>query len=57
MRDNSADAAAALARQGRYQTVRDNLRVKEVVVGDGDAAKRFVICHNPAEADREQTQR
>jgi transposase len=57
MRDNSPDAAAALARQGRYQTVRDNLRVKEVVVGDGDAAKRFVICHNPAEADREQTQR
>ena len=57
MRDGSPDAAAALARQGRYQTVRDNLRVKEVRVGDGDAAKRFVICHNPAEADRERTQR
>src|SRR5215207_2416605 len=57
MRDGSPDAAAALARQGRYQTVRDNLRVKEVRVGDGDAAKRFIICHNPAEADRERTQR
>jgi transposase len=57
MRDGSPDAAAALARQGRYQTVRDNLRVKEVRVGDGDAAKRFVICHNPAEAERERTQR
>ena len=44
-------------RQGRYQTVRDNLRVKEVRIGEGDAAKRFVICHNPAEGDRERTQR
>jgi hypothetical protein len=30
MRDGSAHAAAALSRQGRYQAVRDNLRVKEV---------------------------
>jgi hypothetical protein len=57
MRDGSPDAAAALSRQGRYQTVRDNLRVKEVRVGEGDAATRFIICHNPAEAERERTQR
>ncbi len=57
MRDGSPDAQAALSRQGRYQTVRDNLRVKEVLVGDGDAAKRFIVCHNPAEADRDRTQR
>jgi hypothetical protein len=54
MRDGSPDAHEALSRQGRYQTVRDNLRVKEVVVGQGDAAKRFVVCHNPAEADRDK---
>src|SRR6266540_1526230 len=57
MRDGSPDAAAALARQGRYQTVKHNLRVKQVRDGDGDAAKRFIICHNPAEADRERSQR
>jgi transposase len=57
MRDGSADAQAALSRQGRYQTVRDNLRVKEVRVGDGDAAKRFIVCHNPAEAERDKTHR
>jgi hypothetical protein len=57
MRDGSPDVAAALGRQGRYQTVRDNLRVKEVRVGDGDKAKRFIICHNPAEAEREKTTR
>ncbi|MCA1679054.1 MAG: hypothetical protein LC777_08990 [Actinobacteria bacterium] len=38
MRDGSPDAQAALSRPGRYQQVRDNLRVKEVGVGDGDAA-------------------
>jgi len=37
--------------------VRDNLRVKEVRIGAGDAAKRFIVCHNPAEAERERSQR
>jgi transposase len=57
MRDGSPDAQAALSRPGRYQAVRDNLRVKEVHVGDGDAAKRFIVCHNPAEADRDKQTR
>src|SRR4051794_3956784 len=57
MRDGSADAREALARPGRYQTVRDNLRVKDVLVGDGDAAKRFIVCHNPAAAERDKTTR
>jgi hypothetical protein len=57
MRDGSRDVIEALSRQGRYQTVRDNLRVKEVRVGEGDGAKRFIICHNPPEAEREKTTR
>jgi hypothetical protein len=57
MRDGSADAQAALSRQGRYQTVKDNLRVKEVMVGDGDGSKRFIVCHNPGEADRDKLTR
>jgi len=57
MRDGSPDAQAALSRPGRYQQVRDNLRVKEVRVGEGDAAKRFIVCHNPAEADRDKQTR
>ena len=57
MRDGSPDAQAALSRQGRYQTVRENLKVKEVRVGDGDAAKRFIVCHNSAEAERDQSTR
>jgi transposase len=55
MRDGSPDARAALARQGRYRSVRDNLRVKEVDLGlEG---KRFVVCHNPAEAERDRAER
>ncbi len=57
MRDGSADAQAALARPGRYQTVRDNLRVKDVRLGEGDNVKRFVVCHNPAEAERDKAER
>lgn len=57
MRDGSADAQAALARPGRYQTVRDNLRVKDVRLGEGDHQKRFVVCHNPAEAERDKAER
>src|SRR6266536_2158220 len=50
LRSGSAEATAALARQGRYQQVADNLRVKEVRISD---AERFVICHNPEQADRD----
>jgi transposase len=62
LRQTNTEAAAALARAGRYRTVADNLRVKEVSVapgGDGDGddgarAQRFVICHNPEQAQRDQ---
>lgn len=56
MRDGSADAQAALSRQGRYQTVRDNLRVKEVRLDD-ESGKRWIVCHNPFEAERDAAQR
>jgi hypothetical protein len=57
LRDGTADVAQVLARQGRYQQVRDNLRVKEVRLGEGDAARRFVLCHNPAQAEHDRAQR
>jgi len=61
LRHTNTEATAALARPGRYKTVADNLRVKEVAVapggtGDGDdgaRAVRFVICHNPEQAERD----
>ncbi len=61
LRNTNSEAAAALARPGRYRTVAGNLRVKEVTVapggqGDGDdgaRAQRFVVCHNPEQGDRD----
>jgi hypothetical protein len=56
MRDGTPDVEAVLSRQGRYQSVRDNLRVKEVRL-DNEAGKRWIICHNPYEAERDRAQR
>jgi hypothetical protein len=53
LRGASAEAAAALARQGRYHTVAGNLRVKQVRVDEGVRRDRFVICHNPDAARRD----
>src|SRR3954454_16508891 len=58
LRHTTAEAAAALARPGRYHRVADNLRVKEVAVApgggdDGVRTQRFVVCHNPAQAERD----
>jgi hypothetical protein len=42
-----------LSRQGRYRTVRENLRVKEVVV----EGRRYVVCENPAQARKDKADR
>ena len=57
MRAGIAAVEAALSRPGRYRVVRDNLEVKEVQVGDGEAHPRYVICRNPVEAERDKEQR
>jgi hypothetical protein len=46
-----------LQRPGRYQRVADNLRVKEVVVGEGERRRRYVVCHNPEEEKRQRAHR
>ena len=46
-----------LARPGRYHDVRDNLQVKEVIVGDGERRRRYVVCHNPSEETRQREHR
>jgi hypothetical protein len=42
-----------ITRAGRYEEVRDNLKVKEVWVGD----HRYVVCYNPLEAQRQRNHR
>lgn len=53
LRGDAAEARAALARQGRYRRVADNLEVKEVVLDTGVLRDRFIICRNPDEAARD----
>jgi hypothetical protein len=48
---------AVLARPGRYHVVAPNLQVKEVVVGDGERRRRYVVCFNGEEAKRQQAHR
>jgi hypothetical protein len=57
LRGDSKEAAAALARPGRYHPVAGNLRVKEVVLDDGTMRDRFVICHNPEQEKRDSAVR
>jgi hypothetical protein len=46
-----------LARAGRYQTVRDNLQVKEIVVEEGSGRQRYVLVRNPKQAERDRKKR
>lgn len=55
MRDGNPLVEQVLSRQGRYQQVRDNLRVKEVRLDATDV--RFIVCHNPEQAERDAQQR
>lgn len=48
---------AVLSRPGRYQEVTENLRVKEVVIGEGERRRRYIVCHNPQEEARQRAHR
>src|SRR6266566_1279314 len=50
LRSGSAEAQAALSRQGRYKDVAGNLKVKEVRIAEDE---RFVICHSTEGAERD----
>ena len=46
-----------VSRRGRYREVAENLQVKEVVVGEGERRRRYVVCFNPREAERQSKHR
>ena len=46
-----------LSKRGRYTVIKDNLQVKEVIIGDGEMRKRYILCFNPKEAERQRTHR
>jgi transposase len=52
-----ATVEAALAHPGRFKTIRDNLEIKEITIGDGEARVRYVLVRNPSEARRDAARR
>lgn len=57
MRRGDEITREVLARPGRYQSVAENLQVKEVMVGEGERRRRYVLCYNPQEAERQRSHR
>ncbi|WP_245001206.1 IS1634 family transposase [Caldalkalibacillus thermarum] len=57
MRSGKAATSEAMSTRGRYQQVRENLHVKEIIVGDGEARKRYVLVYNPKEAQHQREER
>jgi len=48
---------SVLSKRGRYTVFTDNLQAKEVIIGDGECRKRYILCYNPKEAHRQQKHR
>jgi transposase len=46
-----------LSHPGRYAEIAPNLRAKEVVIGDGERRRRYILCLNEEEADRQKWRR
>lgn len=46
-----------LGKPGRYHVIRENLHAKEVIVGDGERRRRYILCYNPREAERQRKHR
>jgi len=46
-----------LSRPGRYAEITPNLRAKEVVIGEGERRRCYILCLNTEEAEREKRHR
>jgi len=57
MRSGKAETEDALSRGGRFHEIKENLRVKEIIVGEGERRKRFLLAFNPKEAEKQKKER
>lgn len=46
-----------VSKRGKYKVIQDNLHAKEVIVGDGERRRRYILCYNPKEAERQRKHR
>jgi hypothetical protein len=54
LRSNEHDVTEARGRPGRYRKVDEHLEVKEITVGQGVGAERFIMCRNGEVAERDR---
>ncbi|MGB6864087.1 MAG: IS1634 family transposase [Candidatus Aminicenantaceae bacterium] len=57
LRDRQGVHKEVLSRRGRYRKVKENLEVKEVMVGQGERRRHFVLVYNPEQAKKDQDTR
>jgi len=57
LRDNQEVHKKVLAKRGRFLKIRENLEIKEVVIGNGERRRRFILVHNPEEAKKDRATR
>jgi transposase len=57
LRDSQEVHKEVLAKRGRYFKIRENLEIKEVIIGAGEKRRRFILVHNPEEAKKDKATR
>jgi transposase len=57
LRDNRQIHKEVLSKRGRYLKIKENMEIKEVVVGNGERRRRFILVHNPEEARKDNATR
>jgi len=57
LRDAQGSHKEALSCRGRYHEIRENLKVKEVIIGKGERRRRFVVVYNPEQARKDRATR
>ena len=57
MRRGDEVTREVVSHPGRFKKVAENLEVKEVILGDGERRRRYVLCYNPQEAERQRAHR
>lgn len=46
-----------LGKRGSYTTFKDNIQAKEVIISDGARRRRYILCYNHGEAERQAKHR
>lgn len=46
-----------IGKRGKYNVIQDNLHAKELISGDSEYRRCYILCYNPKEAKRQKKHR